>query len=86
MKKIYNVIVKLGDESKRNEFQKDLAVFTDIKLHFADDKAGIRNPQILLYSIATTLSDLHRTALSTGATSRLMNFLSSCLASADSKR
>ena len=43
MKKIYNVIVKLGDESKRNEFQKDLAVFTDIKLHFADDKAGIRN-------------------------------------------
>ena len=43
MKKIYNVIVKLGDETKRNDFQKDLAVFTDIKLHFADDKAGIRN-------------------------------------------
>ena len=43
MKKIYNVIVKLGDETKRNDFQKDLAVFSDIKLHFADDKAGIRN-------------------------------------------
>ena len=43
VKKIYNVIVKLGDETKRNDFQKDLAIFSDIKLHFADDKAGIRN-------------------------------------------
>ena len=43
MKKIYNVIVKLSDEAKRDEFKNETAIFTDIKLHFADDKAGVKS-------------------------------------------
>ncbi len=43
MKKIYNVIVKLSDEANRDEFKNETAIFTDIKLHFADDKAGVKS-------------------------------------------